>query len=52
VIDLLVDKIVEFANRHDADLIMMGSNGISRLIMGNVSRNVLEKLRCSVMIVR
>ena len=49
------DKIVEFANRQNVDLIVMGSKGlkgISRLLMGSVSRHVSEKVKCSVMIVR
>ena len=49
------DKIVEYANRHNVDLIVMGSKGlkgISRLLMGSVSRHVSEKVKCSVMIVR
>ena len=51
------DKIVEFANRQNVDLIVMGSRGlkgISRFIrgLGSVSRNVSEKVKCTVMIVR
>ena len=49
------DKIVDFANRQNVDLIVMGSRGLkgmSRLLMGSVSRNVSEKVKCSVMIVR
>jgi nucleotide-binding universal stress UspA family protein len=49
------DKIVEYANRQNVDLIVMGSKGlkgISRLLMGSVSRHVSEKVKCSVMIVR
>ena len=49
------DKIVEYANRQNVDLIVMGSKGlkgISRLLMGSVSRHVSEKAKCSVMIVR
>jgi nucleotide-binding universal stress UspA family protein len=52
-----VDKIVEFADRHEVDLIVMGSRGlkgISRFIrgLGSVSRNVSEKVKCTVMIVK
>ncbi len=49
------DKIVGYANRQNVDLIVMGSKGlkgISRLLMGSVSRHVSEKVKCSVMIVR
>ena len=48
-------KIVEFANRHNVDLIVMGSRGlkgISRFVMGSVSRNVSERAKCTVMIVK
>ena len=48
-------KIVEFANRHNVDLIVMGSRclkGISRFVMGSVSRNVSEKAKSTVMIVK
>jgi nucleotide-binding universal stress UspA family protein len=52
-----VDKIVEFTDRHKVDLIVMGSRGlkgISRFIraLGSVSRNVSEKVKCTVMIVK
>ena len=52
-----VDKIVEFADKHKVDLIVMGSRGlkgISRFIrgLGSVSRNVSEKVKCTVMIVK
>ncbi len=55
LVGLAEDKIVEFANRQNVDLIVMGSKGlkgISRLLMGSVSRHVSEKVKCSVMIVR
>lgn len=48
-------KIVEYANNQHVDLIVMGNRGlrgISRLMMGSVSRTVLEKVKCTVMIVR
>lgn len=48
-------KIVEYANNQNVDLVVMGSRrlkGISRLIMGSVSRSVSEKVNCTVMIVR
>jgi nucleotide-binding universal stress UspA family protein len=52
-----VDKIVEFANRHNVDLIVMGPRGlkgISKFLrgLGSVSRNVAEKVKCTVMIVK
>lgn len=48
-------QIVEYANNQHIDLIVMGSRGlrgISRLIMGSVSRTVSERVKCTVMIVR
>jgi nucleotide-binding universal stress UspA family protein len=48
-------KIIEYVNNQHADLIVMGSRGlkgISRLLMGSVSRTVYEKAKCTVMIVR
>ena len=48
-------KIADYANRKNVDLIVMGSKGlkgISRLIVGSVSRTVSEKVKCTVMIVR
>lgn len=48
-------KIVEYANNQHVDLIVMGHRGlkgISRFIMGSVSRTVSEKVNCTVMIVR
>ncbi|HEY9385821.1 MAG TPA: universal stress protein [Nitrososphaeraceae archaeon] len=57
LVGLPEDRIVEFADRHKIDLIVMGSRGlkgISRFIrgLGSVSRNVSEKVKCTVMIVR
>jgi nucleotide-binding universal stress UspA family protein len=49
------NKIVEFANRQNVDLIAMGSRGlkgISRWVMGSVSRSVSERAKCTVMIVK
>ena len=48
-------KIIECANNQHADLIVMGSNalkGISRLLIGSVSKKVSERVNCAVMIVR
>jgi len=52
-----VDKIVEFVDRHKVDLIIMGNKGlrgISKFVkgLGSVSRNVSEKVKCTVMIVK
>jgi nucleotide-binding universal stress UspA family protein len=52
-----VDKIVEFVDSHNVDLIVMGNRGlkgISKFVrgLGSVSRNVSEKVKCTVMIVK
>ena len=51
-----VDSILTFANRHDIDLIVVGSRGVSGigkiLTLGSVSRKVSEEANCPVMIVR
>ena len=49
------EQILEFADHIKADLIAMGSHGMTgilRLIMGSVSKRVLEQAKCPVLIVR
>jgi nucleotide-binding universal stress UspA family protein len=51
------EKIIEFANHHKVDLIVIGSaglRGISKFYkcLGSVSRNVSEKVSCPILIVR
>ncbi|HEY7776982.1 MAG TPA: universal stress protein [Nitrososphaeraceae archaeon] len=49
------DKIIDCANKKHADIIVMGSRGlkgISKLLMGSVSRKVSERVNCTVMIAR
>jgi nucleotide-binding universal stress UspA family protein len=49
------DKIIECATNLNADIIVMGSRGlkgISKLLMGSVSRKVSERVNCTVMIAR
>jgi nucleotide-binding universal stress UspA family protein len=49
------DVIIEIANQKQADLIVVGSRGltgIQRYLMGSVSSKVTEHAPCSVMIVR
>ena len=51
-----VDSILKFANRHDVDLIVIGSRGLSGIgkimALGSVSRKISEEANCPVMIVR
>jgi phosphoglycerate kinase len=49
------DEILRFADEIGADLIVMGSHGrtgIMRVLMGSVSRKVLDQAKCPVLIVR
>jgi nucleotide-binding universal stress UspA family protein len=48
-------KIIESANNQHVDIIVMGNRslkGISRFLMGSVSRKVSERVNCTVMIVK
>jgi phosphoglycerate kinase len=49
------DEILKFADEIGADLIVMGSHGrtgVLRVLMGSVSRKVLGRAKCPVLIVR
>ena len=49
------EKIVDYAKDNATDLIVMGSRGLSLvegILMGSVSRNVLEQAPCSVLIAK
>jgi nucleotide-binding universal stress UspA family protein len=49
-----VDKILEYAKSEEVELIIMGSaglSGIGKLVLGSVSKGVLERAKCPVMIV-
>lgn len=49
------EQIVEYAEEHDVDLIVIGSRGRGRmkaLLLGSVSHRVAERARCPVMIHR
>ena len=49
------DEILRFADEIGADLIVMGSHGrtgVLRVLMGSVSRKVLDRAKCPVLIVR
>lgn len=51
-----VDSILKFTNRHEIDLIVIGSRGLSGIgkimALGSVSRKISEEANCPVMIVR
>lgn len=50
-----IDKILEFTQEHHSDMIVIGSRNLKffdSLIKGSVSRQILEKANCSVVIVK
>ena len=50
-----VDRILEYAEKHPADLIVAGSRGLSeagRFFLGSVSDGILHHARCSVLVVK
>ena len=50
------DRIIQFANKEDVDMIIMGTTGLVGFekirALGSVARNVSEKAKCPVMLVR
>ncbi|WP_176481977.1 universal stress protein [Paucisalibacillus globulus] len=49
------DKLIEFANKEDIDLIIMGNRGISglkKIVTGSVSKKVLDEANCPVLVVK
>ena len=50
-----VDRILEYAEKHPADLIVVGSRGLSdagRFFLGSVSDGILHHAHCSVLVVK
>jgi nucleotide-binding universal stress UspA family protein len=50
-----VPELLQFADEHDVDLIVMGSHGrsgLSRLILGSVAEGVMRKAKCPVLVVK
>jgi nucleotide-binding universal stress UspA family protein len=46
------DVLVELAERHGADVIVVGSKGMERRVLGSVPNTVTHKATCSVMVVK
>ncbi len=47
--------IVEYADQHEVDLIVIGSRGLNTLrefVLGSVSHNVVKRAHCPVMIIK
>ena len=55
-IGYLPDRIIRFANKEDVDMIIMGTTGLVGFekirALGSVARNVYEKAKCPVMLLR
>jgi nucleotide-binding universal stress UspA family protein len=50
-----VDRVVEFAEKHRPDIIVVGSRGLStagRFLLGSVSDGILHHVHCSVLVVK
>ncbi len=46
------EVIVQLAEKHDADVIVVGNQGMNRRVMGSIPNTVSHKARCSVFIVQ
>lgn len=49
------EEIVKYANSHHADLVIMpchGLRGIKRMLLGSVTHNVLNRVKCEVLVQR
>ncbi len=53
--DVVADAIVEYAEEHSIDLIVMtthGRSGLSRLVFGSVAESVVRHAPCPVLLIR
>jgi nucleotide-binding universal stress UspA family protein len=46
------DVLVDLAEAHDADVLVIGNKGMQRRVLGSVPNSVSHKAKCSVMIVK
>ena len=46
------DVLVDLAERHRADLLVIGNKGMDRRVLGSVPNTVTHKARCSVFVVK
>jgi nucleotide-binding universal stress UspA family protein len=46
------DVLVDIAEEHDADVLVVGNKGMHRRVLGSVPNSVSHKANCSVMIVK
>jgi nucleotide-binding universal stress UspA family protein len=46
------EMLIELAESHDADLLVIGNRGMQRRILGSVPNSITHKSRCSVFVVK
>ncbi|HEY5141980.1 MAG TPA: universal stress protein [Solirubrobacteraceae bacterium] len=46
------DVLVRLAQKHDADVIVIGNKGMQRRVLGSVPNSVTHKAQCSVFVVK
>ena len=46
------ETLVELAERHEADVLVIGSHGMQRRVLGSVPNTITHKARCSVFVVK
>jgi nucleotide-binding universal stress UspA family protein len=46
------ETLVELAERHDADVLVIGNRGLQRRVLGSVPNTITHKARCSVFVVK
>ena len=46
------DVLVRLAEKHDADVIVIGNKGMQRRVLGSVPNSVTHKAQCSVFVVK
>jgi nucleotide-binding universal stress UspA family protein len=44
--------LVELAEHHGADLLVIGNRGMQRRLLGSVPNTITHKARCSVLVVK
>ena len=44
--------LVELADKHDADVLVIGNRGMQRRVLGSVPNSVTHKANCSVLVVK
>ena len=48
----IAETLVELAERHEADVLVIGNRGMQRRVLGSVPNTITHKARCSVFVVK